>query len=685
MVVFGAWATMDFRWQGAVAAVVGVLVLLGIGIAHLRAKPAKSGVLRFGFIATALLAILALIPIYLFPVTDIPPPSGEHAVGVRDFALTDDNRLGVHAAAADEPRHLLVRVWYPAQSVEGFERRRYFTELERETTGAGLGSAMGLPFLFQYLGHAETNSYVGAPLLEGSANLPTIIYSHGYTSFASQNTALMETLASHGYVVYSVQHTYDASATVFPDGRVIPPDPAMAEEMARLTEAGISDSQVQAFAGETYELRRAGSIETYDNSMANGDRIASVSAAVWLADRLFVHDMLEAGDVPESVADIVAASNFAETGQIGMSFGGSTTGGICMIDVRCTAAVNLDGGDYHATPFNRQQPQPFLMFYSDYDKIAELMSGDESITAHGFNDFSYERHELAGLNPEILRLKVRGVAHLGVSDFGLFMRNPARAPLLGEIPGDDIIQIQNDFVLGFFDTHLRGKDVDFPDAQYAHHTDWVSRDDVSDLRTWWVDKHPEDNTMQVVMETPMGEIEIAVYPERAPISANNFLEYVRGEHYSEASFYRVVHQKTDGTSIGVVQGGLLGPAMAGDGSEYAEPERAIPPIEHETTDTTGIPNERGTIAYARLDPGTAGSEFFYNMSDNAVLDTGEGGANRDGHGYATFGRVVRGMRVLDAIQREPADGATQIEMLQGQVLAQPVPITRMYIKEDTGS
>ncbi|MDP6973479.1 MAG: peptidylprolyl isomerase, partial [Pseudomonadales bacterium] len=611
--------------------------------------------------------------------------SGEHAVGVRDFAMTDDSRLGVHAAAADEPRHLLVRVWYPAQSVKGFERRQYFTELERETTGAGLGSAMGLPFLFQYLGHAWTNSHVDAPLLAGSANLPTVIYSHGYTSFASQNTALMETLASHGYVVYSVQHSYDASATVLPDRRVIPLDPAVAEEMARLAEAGISDSQMQAFAGETYALRRAGSIETYETSMTNGDRIASVSAPLWLADRLFVHDTLEAGDVPQSVADIVAASNFAETGQMGMSFGGSTTGGICMIDVRCTAAVNLDGGDYHATPFNRQQPQPFLMFYSDYDKIAEMMSDGASSTPYGFNDFSYERHELAGLNPEIIRLKVREVAHLGVSDFGLFMRNPAKALLLGEIPADDIIQIQNDFVLGFFDTYLRGVDVGFPDAQYARHADWVAADDVSELRNWWVEQHPEDRTMQVVMETPIGEIEIALYPERAPISANNFLEYVRGEHYDGASFYRVVHQQADGTSIGVVQGGLLGAAMAGDGSEYAEPDRAIPPIAHETTDTTGIPNERGTIAYARLDPGTAGSEFFFNMSDNVVLNTGEGGANRDGHGYATFGRVVRGMRVLDAIQRQPADGATEIEMLKGQVLATPVAITRMYVKEETGS
>ena len=69
------------------------------------------------------------------------------------------------------------------------------------------------------------------------------------------------------------------------------------------------------------------------------------------------------------------------------------------------------------------------------------------------------------------------------------------------------------------------------------------------------------------------------------------------------------------------------------------------------------------------------------MSDNGVLDTGKGGPDRDGHGYATFGRVVSGMRVLEAIQNEPVGGATGIEMLEGQILTAPVTINRVYRKE----
>ena len=79
------------------------------------------------------------------------------------------------------------------------------------------------------------------------------------------------------------------------------------------------------------------------------------------------------------------------------------------------------------------------------------------------------------------------------------------------------------------------------------------------------------------------------------------------------------------------------------------------------------PTNSGTLALARLAPGTASSEFFFNLSDNPELDTGAGVPGRDGFGYATFGRVLRGLGVLDVMQALPADGETTIEQAQGQV------------------
>ena len=189
-----------------------------------------------------------------------------------------------------------------------------------------------------------------------------------------------------------------------------------------------------------------------------------------------------------------------------------------------------------------------------------------------------------------------------------------------------------------------------------------------------------ENTVGVVLETDLGEIEVRVYPDRAPISANNFLAWVEGGHYEGATFYRVTRpDNTSGPSPHqVVQGGLLGAIMR-RGEPTDEAMGPIPPIAHETTDSTGILNERGTIAYARLEPGTADSEFFFNIADNPALDTGNTARQPDGQGYATFGRVVRGMEVLEEIQGLPTLTDAGSEVTRGQMLEQPVVIRRVRV------
>lgn len=186
----------------------------------------------------------------------------------------------------------------------------------------------------------------------------------------------------------------------------------------------------------------------------------------------------------------------------------------------------------------------------------------------------------------------------------------------------------------------------------------------------------EERTVRVVFETADGEIEVALYPDRAPLSVAQFLRYVDGGHYAGASFYRATRTEA-GAAFDIVQGGLRRlPMLTGDEGD-AEAEPPFPPIPHETTDDTGIRNERGVLAYARRDPGTANSEFFFNLGDSRVLNTGEGGPDRDGFGYATFGRVVRGLEVLDAIRQLPTDAPTEVEVVQGQILNDPVPILRL--------
>lgn len=177
----------------------------------------------------------------------------------------------------------------------------------------------------------------------------------------------------------------------------------------------------------------------------------------------------------------------------------------------------------------------------------------------------------------------------------------------------------------------------------------------------------------VIMETTAGEIEMTIYPEAAPISSADFLRYVDDELYNGQGFYRVVRADNDplGMGMSLIQGGRLDSEIIGA------------PIAHELTTDTGISNaEEGAVAIARLEPGSGSAAYFFiNIGPNEFLDTG-GTRNPDGLGYATFARVTDGMDVVRSIQamevERPAD--SQESVTRGQILAEPVIITRAYRK-----
>ncbi|HEU4743044.1 MAG TPA: peptidylprolyl isomerase [Meiothermus sp.] len=172
---------------------------------------------------------------------------------------------------------------------------------------------------------------------------------------------------------------------------------------------------------------------------------------------------------------------------------------------------------------------------------------------------------------------------------------------------------------------------------------------------------------KVRLETELGEIVLELYPQQAPLTVANFLRYVDENRYEGATFYRAVrpdNQPQSPVKIEVVQGGL----------GMDEHPAKLPPIPHETTPQTGIRHLDGTVSMARLQPGSAHSEFFICLGDQPELDFG-GRRNPDGQGFAAFGRVTRGMEVVRAIQGRPAGGDRP--PVQGQWLLEPVRILRV--------
>lgn len=155
-------------------------------------------------------------------------------------------------------------------------------------------------------------------------------------------------------------------------------------------------------------------------------------------------------------------------------------------------------------------------------------------------------------------------------------------------------------------------------------------------------------TEKVLMKTEMGDITLEIYPEKAPVTASNFLALVDQGVYTNAIFYRVVrmdNQPQNKVKIEVIQGGLFNDSLI----------NSFTPIEHESTGKTGILHTDGVISMARMEIGTASTEFFICVGNQPSLDYG-GDRNPDGEGFAAFGRVSEGMDVVRKIQALPDSG-----------------------------
>jgi len=172
-----------------------------------------------------------------------------------------------------------------------------------------------------------------------------------------------------------------------------------------------------------------------------------------------------------------------------------------------------------------------------------------------------------------------------------------------------------------------------------------------------------DETVMVRMTTSMGEFDIELANSKAPVTVGNFLRLVDGGHLNGGSFYRVVSYANDNGNpkIEVIQGGR------------GDAESPFPPIDHETTEQTGILHKNGVISMARGAVGTASSEFFICIGDQPGLDYGQP-RNADMQGFAAFGAVVEGMEVVREINSAPADGPSESEYTKGQILTEPVEI-----------
>lgn len=159
---------------------------------------------------------------------------------------------------------------------------------------------------------------------------------------------------------------------------------------------------------------------------------------------------------------------------------------------------------------------------------------------------------------------------------------------------------------------------------------------------------PAHKNPHIVIKTDAGNIEVELYPDKAPKTVAAFLSYVDAGYYKNGSFYRVLtddNQPSNAPKANLIQGGIWK-------TNYKK-ATSLPGIPHEPTNKTTILHKDGVISLARQEPGTATTEFFICVGDQPGLDYG-GENNPDKQGYAAFGKVVKGLDIVSRIYDRPS-------------------------------
>jgi cyclophilin family peptidyl-prolyl cis-trans isomerase len=177
----------------------------------------------------------------------------------------------------------------------------------------------------------------------------------------------------------------------------------------------------------------------------------------------------------------------------------------------------------------------------------------------------------------------------------------------------------------------------------------------------WMDPstaQAKDKTVVVVMETSMGTIQIELNAEKAPITVKNFLSYVDDKFYDSTIFHRVIEDF-------MIQGGGYKPGL--------NLKKTKSPIKNEASN--GLSNLRGTIAMARTNnPDSATSQFYINAVDNKGLDK-----NEESAGYCVFGKVTKGMDVVDKIRK--VETKTVFKEVEINGVLRKFPIKNVPVKD----
>ncbi len=355
----------------------------------------------------------------MMPVFQLPKPTGPFEVGMNSRHLIDESRYDSEQKA----RELMIQIWYPAEIRDTLKDMQYEPFPYVEWSGT-MEFIFSVPrSLFEYLKYGQTNSIKDIAVSNREDKFPVLLFSHGYGSTRMQSFSQMEELASHGYIVVSVDHTNDAAYTRFPDGREI-----MNQTDAYSYSFNIDDEK---------DVKR---------------RSKDIS---YVLDQLTIINHRD----PQGLFN--GKMDMGKIGIFGHSYGGSTAAQALLDDSRISGGINIDG-PLHEPVASSGFEQPFMFILDeDYLYIPDEEIQYTNITPAEFQRYHSKITELAdfhykeGIKGDTFMLTFIAGDHYTFTDF------PFLSPLLSwNIDVNQFHEVMNKYALAFFDHYVKGKEAD---------------------------------------------------------------------------------------------------------------------------------------------------------------------------------------------------------------------------------
>ncbi|RAV19199.1 acetylhydrolase [Paenibacillus contaminans] len=373
----------------------------------------------------------------LLPVFSFEKPTGPYKIGTVTYAWKDNGREETYTPESGDKRELMVQIWYPADSTAKGDPAPYVSDPSIFANGYSM--ALHMPkLLFTSIGFVQTNAIENAEISNQESDYPVLIFSHSLNGVKNQNTFQIEQFVSHGYIVVGIDHTYNSTTSIFPDGRVVhfvPQERNTIDYLDKLNEG-------------------------------------------WVEDAKFVLDQVEKlaeNDPDHRFTDRMDLKNI---GMFGHSFGGATTTQMLMTDTRIQAAINMDGGLYGKlrVPADGLK-KPFLMMSADDTLAGTKNMSDANIASQGttreeltkFFDDTFARYESVAAGGNYW-MTIKNMKHMGFSDTYLI------SPLYERMEGVKIKKVHrliNEFSLDFFDHYLKQQPFKRLDQSIGDHPEFT--------------------------------------------------------------------------------------------------------------------------------------------------------------------------------------------------------------------